>query len=73
MVIVLATRNHFAIIFTDSPVMQRAVSQLSGLLAITMLLNSIQPVISGTVMSIFSNKVAVSYEPRRYPNVQVLP
>ncbi|KAL0371731.1 UNVERIFIED_CONTAM: protein DETOXIFICATION 35 [Sesamum calycinum] len=49
-IIVLATRNHLAIIFTDSKDMQRAVTHLSGLLAITMLLNSVQPVISGVAI-----------------------
>lgn len=47
MVIVLATRNHMAIIFTDSKEMQQAVANLAGLLGITMVLNSVQPVISG--------------------------
>ncbi|KAK4431462.1 protein DETOXIFICATION 35 [Sesamum alatum] len=47
MIVVLATRNHFSIIFTNSETMQRAVAHLSGLLGITMLLNSVQPVISG--------------------------
>nr|GMC94476.1 protein DETOXIFICATION 35-like [Ipomoea batatas] len=46
-VIVLATRNHMAIIFTDSKEMQQAVAKLAGLLGITMVLNSVQPVISG--------------------------
>nr|QBM79491.1 MATE61 [Rehmannia glutinosa] len=50
MIVVLATRNHLAIIFTDSANMQRAVAHLSGLLGITMLLNSIQPVISGVAI-----------------------
>ncbi|XP_073031791.1 protein DETOXIFICATION 35-like isoform X3 [Primulina eburnea] len=48
MVVVLATRKHFSVIFTDSKEMQQAVAHLSPLLGITMLLNSIQPVISGT-------------------------
>lgn len=50
MIVVLATRNHFSIIFTDSEDMQRAVAHLSGLLGITMLLNSIQTVISGVAI-----------------------
>ncbi|KAG8381280.1 hypothetical protein BUALT_Bualt06G0106100 [Buddleja alternifolia] len=50
MIVVLATRDYFAIIFTDSANMQRAVAHLSGLLGITMLLNSIQPVISGVAI-----------------------
>ncbi|PIN26440.1 putative membrane protein, predicted efflux pump [Handroanthus impetiginosus] len=50
MIVVVATRNYFAIIFTDSENMRRAVAHLSGLLGITMLLNSIQPVISGVAI-----------------------
>ncbi|KAI3458117.1 hypothetical protein Pfo_014780 [Paulownia fortunei] len=50
MIVVLATRNHFSIIFTDSEDMRRAVAHLSGLLGITMLINSIQPVISGVAI-----------------------
>ncbi|KAK6155662.1 hypothetical protein DH2020_009910 [Rehmannia glutinosa] len=41
MIVVLATRNHFSIIFSDSEDMRRAVAHLSGLLGITMLLNSV--------------------------------
>ncbi|PIN26442.1 putative membrane protein, predicted efflux pump [Handroanthus impetiginosus] len=50
MIVVLATRNHFSVIFSDSEDMRRAVAHLSGLLGITMLLNSIQPVISGVAI-----------------------
>lgn len=50
MIVVLATRSYFPIIFTDSKSMRQAVAQLSGLLGITMLLNSIQPVISGVTL-----------------------
>ncbi|CAI9774143.1 unnamed protein product [Fraxinus pennsylvanica] len=50
MIIILAARNHFSIIFTSSKDMQRAVSHLSGLLGITMVLNSVQPVISGVAV-----------------------
>ena len=46
-VIILATRNKFAIIFTDSKEMQEAVAHLAHFLGITMVLNSVQPVISG--------------------------
>jgi MATE family multidrug resistance protein len=49
-VIILATRNHFAIIFTASEEMRKAVANLAYLLGITMILNSIQPVISGINM-----------------------
>ncbi|EOX95916.1 hypothetical protein QUC31_005283 [Theobroma cacao] len=49
-VIILATRNKFSIIFTDSKEMQRAVAHLAHLLGITMVLNSVQPVISGVAV-----------------------
>jgi len=45
--IILATKDHFAVIFTDSVEMQKAVSKLASLLGITMILNSVQPVLSG--------------------------
>ncbi|GFQ01212.1 protein transparent testa 12 [Phtheirospermum japonicum] len=50
MIVVLTNRNHFDVIFTDSMNMQRIVAHLSGLLGITMLLNNIQPVISGVAI-----------------------
>ncbi|KAL8557235.1 hypothetical protein ACS0TY_004613 [Phlomoides rotata] len=50
MIIVLVTRNHLSIIFTHSKEMQRAVAHLSGFLGITMVLNSVQPVISGVAV-----------------------
>lgn len=45
--IIMMTKDHFAIIFTDSKQMQKAVSELASLLGITMILNSVQPVLSG--------------------------
>lgn len=45
--LILATKDYFAVIFTDSKEMQEAVSRLAFLLGITMVLNSVQPVISG--------------------------
>ncbi|XP_065859333.1 protein DETOXIFICATION 34 [Euphorbia lathyris] len=47
---VLVTKDHFAIIFTDSIEMRKAVSRLAYLLGITMILNSVQPVISGVAV-----------------------
>ena len=47
MIIVLAVKNHLAIFFTNSKDLQQAVADLAWLLGITMLLNSVQPVISG--------------------------
>ncbi|XP_022769511.1 protein DETOXIFICATION 34-like [Durio zibethinus] len=49
-VIIVATRNKFAVIFTDSKEMQKAVASLAHLLGITMVLNSVQPVISGVAV-----------------------
>ncbi|CAN1157354.1 Protein DETOXIFICATION 34 [Linum perenne] len=48
--LILATREDFAVIFTSSPDMQKAVAKLAYLLGITMVLNSIQPVISGVAV-----------------------
>ncbi|VFQ77604.1 unnamed protein product [Cuscuta campestris] len=50
MVVVLAARDYVAIIFTDSKDMQQAVAHLAGILGITMVLNSVQPVISGVAV-----------------------
>ncbi|GAB2271731.1 Protein DETOXIFICATION 34 [Dionaea muscipula] len=50
MILVMVTRNHFAVIFTESKEMQKAVAHLAYLLGITMVLNSVQPVISGVAI-----------------------
>jgi MATE family multidrug resistance protein len=50
MVAIIIARDHFAIIFTSSKVLQRAVSKLAYLLGITMVLNSVQPVVSGVAV-----------------------
>ncbi|XP_051147251.1 protein DETOXIFICATION 34 [Andrographis paniculata] len=50
MMVVIATKDHFAVLFTSSDQMQKAVSELAYLLAVTMVLNSIQPVISGVAI-----------------------
>ncbi|KAG5617054.1 hypothetical protein H5410_016878 [Solanum commersonii] len=50
MIFVLAVRNHLAIFFTNSKDLQQAVADLAWLLGITMLLNSVQPVISGVAI-----------------------
>lgn len=46
-IVILITRDDFAVIFTDSQEMRKAVADLAYLLGITMILNSLQPVISG--------------------------
>ncbi|CAN1267486.1 Protein DETOXIFICATION 35 [Linum perenne] len=50
MVAVLITKDYFAVIFTNSKDLQVAVSKLAFLLGITMVLNSVQPVISGVAI-----------------------
>jgi len=50
MAIIFITRNEFAVAFTDSKVVMSAVAQLAPLLAFTMLLNSVQPVLSGVAI-----------------------
>ncbi|KAF1860824.1 hypothetical protein Lal_00000238 [Lupinus albus] len=50
MAVILITRDYFAIIFTSSKTVQDAVSKLGCLLAVTMVLNSVQPVISGVAV-----------------------
>lgn len=43
----MITKDYFAVIFTSSKDLQIAVAKLAFLLGITMVLNSVQPVISG--------------------------
>ncbi|KAH8486233.1 hypothetical protein H0E87_025306 [Populus deltoides] len=50
MAVVLIAKDYFGYIFTSSKVMQVATSKLAFILAITMVLNSVQPVISGVAI-----------------------
>ncbi|KAF3432950.1 hypothetical protein FNV43_RR24052 [Rhamnella rubrinervis] len=50
MVVILVTKDYFPVIFTSSKEVQRAVSKLAFLLSVTMVLNSVQPVISGVAI-----------------------
>lgn len=50
MVLILVARDYFAVIYTDSKELQQAVAKLAWLLGVTMVLNSIQPVISGVAI-----------------------
>ena len=50
MAVVLAYRNSFAALFTGDRGMQAAVGKVAYLLAVTMVLNSVQPVISGVAV-----------------------
>lgn len=58
MIFIMATKDHFPVFFTDSEIMQKAVADLAYLLAATLLLNSVQPVISGATI---------------YPSIYVFP
>ena len=53
MAVVLIAKDYFAYIFTSSKVMQVATSKLAFILAITMVLNSVQPVVSGRFTSTY--------------------
>ncbi|KAF3973101.1 hypothetical protein ACB098_12G055600 [Castanea mollissima] len=50
MAVILITKDYFAVIFTSSTELQEAVSRLAFLLGVTMVLNSVQPVISGVAV-----------------------
>ncbi|KAK4740706.1 hypothetical protein SAY87_024294 [Trapa incisa] len=50
MVVIMMTKSYFAIIFTSSKKLQEATSGLAYLLGATMVLNSVQPVISGVAV-----------------------
>ncbi|OVA19382.1 Multi antimicrobial extrusion protein [Macleaya cordata] len=50
MFLILISREYFAVIFTNSKELQKAVARLAYLLGVTMVLNSIQPVISGVAV-----------------------
>ncbi|XP_072995163.1 protein DETOXIFICATION 35-like [Typha latifolia] len=50
MAVILVSRNNFAVIFTSDKQLQKAVANIAYLLAVTMVLNSIQPVISGVAI-----------------------
>ncbi|KAF8377778.1 hypothetical protein HHK36_031163 [Tetracentron sinense] len=50
LVLVLALRNVYALPFTNSPEVSRAVSQLAVIFAFSLLLNSVQPVLTGVAV-----------------------
>lgn len=45
--VILVTKDYLGLVFTNSKPLLEAVSELGNLLAVTMILNSVQPVISG--------------------------
>ena len=52
MVLIFFVKDHFAVIFTSSVAVQKYVAKLAYLLGITMVLNSVQPVISGELTNL---------------------
>ena len=50
MALVLIFRDSFSITFTSDATLQRAVAKIAGLLGLTMVLNSVQPVVSGVAV-----------------------
>ncbi|XP_077215231.1 protein DETOXIFICATION 33-like [Tasmannia lanceolata] len=50
MAVLLITRNDFPLLFTSSSVVAKEVTKLSSLLAFTMVLNGLQPVLSGVAV-----------------------
>ncbi|GLJ41651.1 hypothetical protein SUGI_0862020 [Cryptomeria japonica] len=48
--IILATKNEFAVLFINSKVVMETVSNMAMLLGVTMVLNSVQPVLSGVAV-----------------------
>eukprot|EP01018_Ginkgo_biloba_P034241 Gb_24168 [translate_table: standard] len=50
MVAILIAKDRFAVIYTDSKVVMKAVSGMAFLLSVTMVLNSVQPVLSGVAV-----------------------
>ncbi|CAL5000505.1 unnamed protein product [Urochloa decumbens] len=50
MALVLVFRDSFSVIFTSDADLRRAVSKIAALLGLTMVLNSVQPVISGVAV-----------------------
>ena len=53
LVLILVFRQDFALIFTSSTIVIHAVSKLAILLAFTIFLNSVQPVLSGKAFDFF--------------------
>lgn len=58
-IVVLSWRNVISYAFTDSPAVAEAVADLSPFLAITIVLNGIQPVLSGKKKPTFHIKIFI--------------
>ncbi|KAL5975434.1 hypothetical protein ACLOJK_019756 [Asimina triloba] len=50
MILIVTTRKIFPALFTNDPQVMAEVSRISGLLALTIILNSVQPVLSGVAV-----------------------
>ncbi|XP_074289982.1 protein DETOXIFICATION 35-like [Silene latifolia] len=48
--LIFGTKNYFAVIYTDSVILQQAVSNIAWLLGLSMLLNSVQFIITGVAI-----------------------
>jgi len=52
MIIILISKDKFPVAFTNSQEVRHAVSKLANMLSLTMLLNSVQPVLSGVAVGV---------------------
>ena len=55
MALVLIFRDKFSVIYTSDLELQHAVSKIAGMLGLTMVLNSVQPVLSGVLLPLTSS------------------
>ena len=58
-VLILIIHDQFAYIFTSSADVLQAVDDMSFLLAITILLNSVQPILSGSFKQFFNSPIQI--------------
>lgn len=68
-VLIMIFHNQFAYIFTSSSSVLQAVDDMSILLAVTILLNSVQPVLSGK-KKLLINSNYISHKSQHIPGVQ---
>ena len=59
-IVILCLRNYISYLFTEGETVSNAVSDLCPLLAITLILNGIQPVLSGKFQKVFARVHVVS-------------
>jgi hypothetical protein len=68
-VLIMSLHDKFAVIFTSSPVVLDAVDDLSVLLAFTILLNSIHPVLSVSGQRAAPPRISLAPIPKQKQNV----